>query len=60
MYAETILRHCERRNEKPRNGQVAVITDQIKRIRECYDPSERRQADELEQRLNQLLGARDE
>ena len=55
MYAETILRHCERRNLKPGNGQVAVITDQIKRIRQCYDPSERHQADELEKRLNRLL-----
>ena len=55
MYAQVILRHCERQNVKPRNGQVAVIADQIKRIRECYDPSERHQADELEQRLNRLL-----
>ena len=55
MYAETILRHCERRNVKPGHGQIAVITDQIKRIRQCYDPSERHQADELEKRLNRLL-----
>ena len=55
MYAETILRHCERRNEKPGHGQIAVINDQIKRIRTTYDPSERHQADELEQRLNRLL-----
>ena len=54
MYAETILRHCERRNVKPREGQIAVIRDQIKRIRQC-EPSERHQADELEQRLAKLL-----
>ena len=57
MYAETILRHCERRNVKPGDGQVAVITSQIKRIRECYAPSERAKADadNLEQRLAKLL-----
>ena len=58
MYAETILRHCERQNTTPRNGQIAVITDQIKRIRECYDPSERHQADELERRLAKLMEGR--
>ena len=60
MYAETILRHCERQNRKPRHGEVSVIKQQIERIRTTYDPSERHQADELEQRLNRLLGARDE
>ena len=56
MYAETILRHCERRNVKPGHGQAAVITAQIKRIRQSgHDPSERHQADELEKRLNRLL-----
>ena len=60
MYAETILRHCERQKRKPRHGEVSVIRQQIGRIRECYAPSERHQADELEQRLNRLLGARDE
>ena len=60
MYAETILRHCERQQRAPRNGEVSVIKQQITRIRTTYDPSERHQADELEHRLNQLLGARDE
>ena len=55
MYAQIILRHCERRNEKPREGQIAVIRDQIKRIRTTYEPSERHQADNLEQRLARLL-----
>ena len=55
MYAETILRHCERQNTTPREGQIAVIRDQIKRIRTTYEPSERHQADELEQRLAKLL-----
>ena len=56
MYAETILRHCERQNTTPREGQIAVINDQIKRIRECYAPEDRHLADNLEQRLAKLLG----
>ena len=55
MYAEMILRHCERQKRKPRHGEVSVIKQQLTRIRECYAPSERHQADELEQRLNRLL-----
>ena len=58
MYAETILRHCERQKRTPRHGEVAVIKQQIERIRATYDPSERHQADELEQRLAKLLEGR--
>ena len=55
MYAEMILAHCERQSRKPRHAEVNVIRQQIGRIRECYAPSERHQADELEQRLAKLL-----
>ena len=54
MYAETILSHCERQKRLPRHGEVSIIRQKIKHIRVAFAPSERRQADELEQRLAKL------
>ena len=55
MYAETVLRHCERQSRKPRNAEVSIIKQKVRHIRECYAPEDRYMADNLEQRLAKLL-----
>lgn len=48
--AETVLRHCERRNRQPGNGQAAIVRAAITRLQ----GTDTRKAAELAQRLAML------